>query len=54
MARIVANLGPFDLDHLGAKVGKILPTPGAGEYPGQVENTQMRQGTGHHRGLVQG
>ena len=46
-ARVVALAGAFDLEHLGAQVGEILPGPRPGKHAREIEYTDMRQGSWH-------
>ena len=40
-ARVVPFVRPFDLDHFGAKIGKILRGPWPGKDSGQVQNADV-------------
>ena len=48
LPRVVA-FARFDLDHLGAKVGKELSRPWPREHPGELEDSQARK---RRRGFV--
>ena len=41
MASIVATARPLDLDHIRAVITQQLSSPGAGEYPAQVQNPDV-------------
>ncbi len=42
-AGVVAVAGAFDLDHVGAQVGQVLRTPGAGQHAAQVQHAEVAQ-----------
>src|SRR5262249_37670474 len=46
-APVAARPPPLDLAPLGAEVGEVLPRPGTREHARQIENADVRQGTGH-------
>ena len=45
-ARIVADKGPLDLDHVGAEIGQQLARPGAREDAAEVEHLEARERAG--------
>ena len=44
VAGIVAALGVFNLDDLGAKIGQRLRAGGPGDHPGEVDDQQTIEG----------
>ena len=43
-AQAVAAIGSFDLDHVGAEVGEVTATVGAGQQGRQIDDAQAMQG----------
>ncbi len=46
-ARVVTASRALDLDHLGAEISHVLARPRSGEHARQIENADMRKGSGH-------
>ena len=43
MAGVVADFGAFDLDDVGAEIGKRLRAPRPGEHAGEIQHADMTE-----------